>query len=52
MEKECCGNCLYFNGEMGGSECNPDHFEFCDEHERYVYKDWHCLRWEKKVEPC
>lgn len=39
-------------GETGGSECNPDHFEFCDERERYVYKDWHCSRWEKKVKPC
>lgn len=24
--------------------------EVCDERERYVYKDWHCLRWEKKAE--
>lgn len=22
MEKECCGNCLYFDGDMGGGGAN------------------------------
>lgn len=30
--EECCGNCLWFNGENG------DGMQFCDERELYVHE--------------
>lgn len=36
MDKECCGNCFYFNGEKG------DGMQFCDEREGYVHESSWC----------
>lgn len=44
MRKDCCGNCTYFNGEIGDGE------QFCDERELYVHEDGYCYRHVRKSE--
>lgn len=34
----CCGNCTYFNGEIGDGE------KFCDERELHVHQEGYCYR--------
>lgn len=42
MKKNCCGNCIYFNGEIGDNE------QFCDEKEEYVHEEGYCYRHVRK----
>ena len=37
--EECCGNCLWFNGENG------DGMQFCDERELYVHESGCCTHY-------
>ena len=41
-EKQCCGTCLYFNGETG------DGVQFCDDKEIDVSENGYCSRYKKK----
>lgn len=41
-EKQCCGTCLYFNGETG------DGVQFCDDKEIDVSESGYCSRYKKK----
>lgn len=42
MDKKCCGNCFYFNGEKG------DVMQFCDEKEIFVRETDMCIRYMAK----
>lgn len=42
MRKDCCGNCMYFNGEIGDGE------QFCDERETHVHEEGYCYRHVRK----
>lgn len=41
-ENQCCGSCLYFNGEIG------DGVQFCDDKETDVQEGGYCFRYQKK----
>lgn len=42
IESFCCGNCIYYNGDM------TDKQAFCDEREDYVQKGFYCYRYSEK----
>ncbi len=42
MRKDCCGNCMYFNGDIGDGD------QFCDERETYVHEEGYCYRHVRK----
>lgn len=44
MEKECCRDCLYFNGGP------DDEYAFCDEKEREVFSNSHCPKFKELVD--
>lgn len=42
MKNKKCGNCQWYNGEIGYGE------QFCDELETFVHEDFICNRWKEK----